>query len=247
MGLFLLALLVGTYGSIIGAGGGFAMVAGLVLFFDLAGAEAVATSSITILFVQSAGAITYDRKGLVDRPTATWFVLGSVPVAFVSAALLANRIPERTFDLLIGSLLVALAIFVVAVRVPETEGVGAAQPRRRELTVAGSFTGVLTGAFGVGAGLVTVPVISWLRRLRPHRASATTSAIGAVAGLAASIGHVVAGNPRWSYLPFVIAGAIIGGRVGANSAQRLSPGTVQLLLAIGLVAAGLPVLVRGLS
>ncbi len=244
LGLVLLAFVVGTYGSIIGAGGGFAMVAGLVLFFDLTGAAAVATSSITILFVQSTGAITYHRKGLVDGPTVWWFVLGSVPVALLSAALLASRIPQRLFDALIGALLLVLAAFVVFVSSPTGEGVDGAEPRHKELAASGSLIGILSGAFGVGAGLVTVPLISWLRELRPHRATATTSAIGAISGIAASIGHIAARNPRWSFLPFVIAGAIVGGRLGAQSAHRLSERAVQVLLAGGLVAAGLPLLLR---
>ena len=52
VGLFLLALAVGTYGSIIGAGGGFLMVSGLVLAFDLTGATAVGTSIVTTLAIQ---------------------------------------------------------------------------------------------------------------------------------------------------------------------------------------------------
>ncbi len=241
-GLFVLALVVGVYGSITGAGGGFLMVAGLVLVFDLSGAEAVGTSVITTVVIQLVAAGTYARDDLIDRPTAQWFVLGSIPVAFLSAAILANRIPERTFNLIIGVLLVGLAVFVLARRAHESGGHQSEPPRKSALVGLGSAMGVLSGAFGVGAGLVTVPAIRSLQKLSTHRAAATTTAIGAASGVAASIGHAVAGNPRWSYAPFVIAGAVFGGRLGARSANRVAPQLVGTLLAAGLLATGVPLL-----
>ncbi len=244
LGLFALALSVGIYGSIIGAGGGFIMVAALVLVFDLSGPEAVGTSVLTIMFVQLSGAINYNRAGMVNKGVAKWFVAGSLPVAFLSAALLANRIPARTFDLIIGSLLLGLAVLVVATKPTATDEAAPVPPQVRKLVGAGSVIGVLSGAFGVGAGLVTVPVIRSLQRMSTHRAAATTTAIGAVAGAGSSLGHIFARNPKWSFLPFVIAGAIAGGRIGSGSAGKLSQTAVSALLAIGLVAAGLPLLIR---
>ncbi|MFT7474238.1 MAG: putative membrane protein YfcA [Verrucomicrobiales bacterium] len=246
LGLFILALGVGIYGTIIGAGGGFVMVAGLVLIFDLSGAEAVGTSVITTLFIQLTGAITYDRAGMIDRPTVRWFATGSIPVAFLSAALLANRIPERLFGLLIGALLLSLAVFVVVRPGPQDTTGAPLGPRKPQLVGLGSTIGVLSGAFGVGAGLLTVPAIRSLQKLSTHRAAATTTAIGAASSFAAALGHILAKNPRWSFAPFVIAGAIIGGRIGSNSAGKLSQRTVGVLLAGGLFAAGAPLLFRAI-
>lgn len=245
LGLFALALSVGIYGSIIGAGGGFIMVAALVLLFDLSGAEAVGTSVLTILFVQLSGAINYNRAGMVDRPVAKWFIVGSVPTAFVSAAVVANRIPERAFDLIIGALLLGLAIFVIVSKPREGDESAPLAPRIPHLVSTGTVVGALGGSFGVGAGLMTVPAIRSLQQVTTHRAAATTTAIGAASGAASGLGHILAGNPKWSYVPFVIAGAIAGGRIGSSSAGRLSQTSVSMLLAIGLIAAGAPLLLRG--
>lgn len=245
LGLFTLALSVGIYGSIIGAGGGFVMVAALVLLFDLSGAEAVGTSVLTIMFVQLSGAINYNRAGMVDRQVAKWFIAGALPTAFASAALLASRIPERAFDLIIGSMLIGLAVFVVATKPNGGTDTTPLPPRVPQLLGIGSMAGVLTGAFGVGAGLVTVPTIRSLQRLSTHRAAATTTAIGAASGMASSLGHIIARNPKWSYLPFVIVGAVAGGRIGSSTAGRLSQNLVSALLAIGLIAAGTPLMIRG--
>ena len=243
VGLFLLALAVGVYGSIIGAGGGFLVVAGLVLFFDLNGVNAVGTSVVTTFAIQVTGAYTYTKKGMVERPVALWFVLGSMPVALGSALFVADRVPEDTFELIIGVLLLALAAFVVLVRRPELPEGSRIEPKRVALVGSGSVIGVLSGALGVGAGLVTVPLLGWLQRLAAHRAAATTTLIGSLSGFAAAVGHTVVGNPRWSFLPFLVIGAVLGGRLGSSSAGRLRAGTVLGLLAGGLVVAGLPLVV----
>jgi uncharacterized membrane protein YfcA len=246
VGLFLLALTVGIYGSIIGAGGGFLVVAALVLAFDLSGATAVGTSVVTTLAIQATGAYTYTRKGLVERPVAMWFVLGSMPIALLSAVFVADRVPEDTFELIIGLMLLVLAAFVVLVRRPGLPEGSTVEPKRVALIGSGSLIGVLSGALGVGAGLVTVPLLGWMQRLPAHRAAATTTLIGSLSGLAAAIGHTFVGNPRWSFLPFLLTGAVLGGRVGSSSAGRLSAQTVLALLAGGLVVAGLPLVIGSL-
>ncbi|MFK7917279.1 MAG: sulfite exporter TauE/SafE family protein [Ilumatobacter sp.] len=246
LGLFVLALAVGTYGSVIGAGGGFLMVAGLVLAFDLSGATAVGTSVVTTLAIQVTGAYTYTRKGLVDRPSALWFALGSVPIALLSAVFLADQIPEDTFEAIIGVMMLLLAVFVFVARRPDADSQAVDEPRRAPLVASGSAIGVLSGAFGVGAGLVTVPLLGWLQRLPAHRAAATTTLVGSLSGTAAAIGHSAVGNPRWSYLPFLLGGAVLGGRLGSSSAGRLSSSTMLLLLAAGLIGAGLPLVIRAI-
>ncbi len=245
VGLLALALGVGVYGAIIGAGGGFLMVAGLTLIFGLDGAVAVGTSVVTTFVIQASGALTYTRQGMVEWASAQWFVLGSVPVAFATGAWLADRIPQRGFDLIVGLLLVALAVFVVAVRSPGDDSGEPAPPNRASLVVSGSMIGTLSGGLGVGAGLVTVPLLSRLQRLSAHRSAATTTATGALSGLAAATGHSLAGTPRWGYLPMLLVGAAVGGRLGASKARDLTPRTVLSLLAVGLIAAGLPLLIRG--
>lgn len=246
LGLFLVALAVGVYGSIIGAGGGFLMVSGLVLIFDLSGATAVGTSVVTTFAIQASGAYTYTRRGLVERSVALWFVLGSMPIALLSAVFVADRVPEDTFEFVIGVLLLLLAVFVVLVRRPDLPSGSAIEPKRAALVGSGSVIGVLSGALGVGSGLVTVPLLGWLQRLPAHRAAATTTLIGSLSGLAAAIGHSIVGNPRWGFLPFLLTGAVLGGRIGSSSAGRLSARAVLVLLAGGLVIAGAPLVIGAL-
>ena len=243
LGLLALAVVVGVYGTIIGAGGGFVLIPGLILLFDLEGAEAVGTGTIALAMIGLTGALTYDRSGLVARPVAGWFALGSVPLALVSSWFLADRIDSGVFVSVLGFLLLGLAVFVV-VTPPVVEPIGATgvAARPAPLAAGGAVVGVTSGTFAVGGGLLTVPYISRVQHLGPHRAAATTATTAMASSLAASLGHSIAGNVVWSNAALLVVGAFIGSSSGARTAGRLLPTTVRGVWAAGLFGAAGPLL-----
>lgn len=244
LGLFALAVAVGTYGTIIGAGGGFILIPSLVLLFDLEGVEAVGTGTVTLAVIGITGAVALDRRGLVDRPVAGWFAAGSVPLALLAGWLLADRIDSTLFIALLGFLLLGLAVLVVVVPPVVAIAGHTLAPRRRWLGGVGAAIGTTSGLFAVGGGLVTVPVLSRLQRLPPHQATATTLATASLSSLGGAVGHSLAGNVQWSEAALLMAGAFVGSSIGARLSGRLAPRTVLILLAAGLVAAGVPLLLR---
>jgi uncharacterized membrane protein YfcA len=246
LGLLVLAGAVGVYGTIIGAGGGFVLIPALVLLFDLEGVEAVGTGMVTLAVIGSTGAIAYNRAGLVDRQVAAWFALGSVPAALLFGWLLADRINADWFIALLGFLLLALAVFVVVVPTPSGAEGSPEPPKRVRLYFMGSAIGSLSGLFAVGGGLITMPTLSRMQKLSAHRATATTSATSMAGSIAGSVGHSLAGNVQWDKAGILMVGAFVGSSVGARTAGRLSSQTVLVLLALGLVAAGVPLVVEAL-
>ena len=247
VGLVGLALAIGTFGTIIGAGGGFLLVPALAVLFGLDGVEAVGTAALTLGLIRITGAVGYHRQGLVRWPIAGWFALGSGPVALLSGWLLTKRIDSDALLAIIGALLVALAMVVVVRYRADHRRSGEDQPeppnpRPIPLWLGGSAVGVLNGTFAVGGGLVAVPYLARVQRLTAHQAAATTTAAGMVGSAAATIGHTINGTVHWAFAPLLFVGAVAGSWVGARWAGRLSERTVMSMLAGGLVVAGVPLL-----
>lgn len=238
------ALAVGVYGTIIGAGGGFVLIPGLVLVFGLDGVEAVGTGAVTLAAIGIGGARTYDRAGMVDREGALWFAAGSVPSALFFSAVVADRIDGDILVDLLALLLLALAVFVIAM--PTTvDGEAAPPPRSRQAMPAGGVVvGCLGGTFAVGGGLVTLPFLARLRRLGPHRAAATTAATAMLSSLASSTGHAIAGNVAWGTASVLVVGALAGSTLGARHAGRLPARLVLVMVAAGLLVTGVALLLR---
>jgi uncharacterized membrane protein YfcA len=61
--------------------------------------------------------------------------------------------------------------------------------------------------------------------------------------LGGALGHTMAGNVVWSRAGVLIVGAALGSSLGAQVAGRLPAKAVLALVAIGLVGAGIPLLV----
>jgi len=239
------AVVVGGYGTIIGAGGGFVLIPGLMLAFDLDPAEAVGTGAVTLLAIGVSGAWAYDRAGLVDRAAVGRFALGSVPTALLCGWLLSARIDHGVFTGLLAIVLLALAVFVVAMPTRPPPGRSTGSDRSlRLLPGGGVVVGFLAGTFAVGGGLVTLPIMARARGLAPHRAAATTAGASMLGTIGAASGHVMAGNVVWSRAWLLILGAAAGSAVGARTAHRIPARAVLVLVSGGLLAAAIPLLVN---
>lgn len=253
IGLLALSGAVGVYGTIIGAGGGFLVVPALLILFDLPPTQAVGTTVATLLIIHLAGAWAYDRDGLVNRPVAAWYAVVSMPVALLCGWLLIGRLDRDLLVALIGMIMVGLAVFVLGrplvVRALRRSGSaggadssGELDPRPAWLVPGSAVAGFMTGTFAVGPGLLTVPFLAEVQNLSAHRAAATTAAAAIGYSFAATVGHTLAGNVKWLFLPPLVVGATVGSLAGARLAGKLSEQMVMGLLAAGLVGAGLPLL-----
>ncbi len=178
------------------------------------------------------------------RDAAFRFAVVAVPVALLAGWQLAGRVDSDVFIAVLGFLLIGLAVFVLSTHTPSAQ-MGEERPAAPgPLGALGGGIGLLSGMFAVGGGLLTVPFLARLQRMAPHRAAATTAATSMATSVAGSVGHTLAGNVVWGSAAVLIVGAFLGSLAGARLAGRLGERVVLGLLSVGLVAAGVPLIVR---
>ena len=106
------------------------------------------------------------------------------------------------------------------------------------LLIAGIVGGFLSGMFGVGGGLVMVPLLMWLGRMDQRRASATSLIAIVPTALIGSIGYAVGGQINFAAAGLIAIGGIAGAPVGSLLLRRLSLVWLRwLLIAIMVLAA----------
>ena len=97
-----MGLLVGAYGALIGAGGGFILVPVLLMLFPNEPPEIVTRISLTMVFFNAlSGTIAYARSRRIDYKIGVIFSLATMPGA-VSGALATTAVSREWFDLLFG-------------------------------------------------------------------------------------------------------------------------------------------------
>ena len=107
------------------------------------------------------------------------------------------------------------------------------------LALIGAAGGLLSGAFGVGGGLLMVPLLIAFAGMDQRRASATSLAAIVPAAIAGSITYFVNGEVDLVVALFVAVGGVVGSWLGALLLRRLSLGWLRwmfiaLLLGVAL-------------
>lgn len=105
------------------------------------------------------------------------------------------------------------------------------------LLVVGAVGGAFSAMFGVGGGVVMVPLLIMLCGYGSRAATATSLAAIAVIALVGTVAHGVLGNVDWLAALLVGIPALLGVTLGVQVRMRISQATISRAFAVLLVAA----------
>jgi uncharacterized membrane protein YfcA len=97
------------------------------------------------------------------------------------------------------------------------------------LLATGLVGGFLSGAFGVGGGIIMVPMLIWLAGFDQRRASATSLAAIVPSAIAGAVTYALNGEVDWIAAALVAAGGIAGSFLGTHLLRRLPIGWLRWL------------------
>lgn len=258
-----LGFVIGAYGTMIGAGGGFVLVPALLFLYPDDSQRQITSISLAVILVTSiSGSAAYAYRRLIDYRTGLLLASAMVP-ASLAGAYAVRLLPRSAFDVAFGLLLVLLAVvglvgvlesartfrepvaprrMVIARTIDRGGGITSqySYDIRQGLGMSG-VTGFVATLFGVGGGVIQVPLMATVLRI-PLDVSVATSQFMLIfmATTGTSI-HAIAGDFGLTQLTragLLGLGAIVGAQVGAATAQRLTDRIISRLLSAGLVAIG---------
>ena len=105
-----------------------------------------------------------------------------------------------------------------------------------KLIAIGLVAGLFSALFGVGGGIVIVPLLLLLVAYTPHVAAATSLAAIGITALAGTITFAIAGEVDSAHALLVGLPAAAGAAVGATLQQRVRARELSYLFAVFLVA-----------
>lgn len=251
--LMLLGLMVGSFGTLIGAGGGFLLVP-LLLYLYPNDSPAILTSiSLAVVALNAlSGTAAYAWAGRVNYRVGLALSAASVPGTMVGAAL-TGFLPRGLFEAAFGALLLLLGLFLFWKPVgqedasPEAQRTLIASPLRIGTAVtASAVIGWLSGIMGIGGSPLQVAVLTHPMRVPVHTAMPTAqftvllSALGGVAAHAAQ-GHFATDLTRLAILG---AGVLVGAQMGAALSTRITSQGLVRLLALAVLTVSLRLILR---
>jgi uncharacterized membrane protein YfcA len=254
----LLGLVVGAFGTFIGAGGGFLLVPILLLWYHFAPADAVGTSLALVFLNALSGSIAYLRQRRVDLALGWRFAAATLPGA-VGGAYLTRVLASRTFSLAFGIALLAIAALLFWGR-RAGDGCGSA-PGRSGLPadgdavpthpvdvrkgVAVSFAvGFVSSVFGIGGGIIHVPFLIVVLGLPVHVATATSHFVLSISTLVGAGTFLTLGHVDVTLVALIGVGILIGAQVGAWASRRARSAVIRLVLATSLALVAVRMIVH---
>ncbi|MFB2917470.1 sulfite exporter TauE/SafE family protein [Aerosakkonema funiforme] len=217
-------LFAGILAGFLGIGGGTVLVPFLVAF-KYTPVQAVGTSSLSILITAISGSIQNWRMGFFSWQRVLAIGFPAVVTAQIGVWI-ASRI-RPSFLLVAFALLLLLNIYLVDLRqrLNARESVGDREHTQSPIAksiariATGGAAGILAGLFGVGGGVIMVP-LQMLLLAEPIKAAVQTSlGVVVITGMSACVGHFLKGNV------LLLEGLILGcgGFLGSQISTRFLP------------------------
>jgi uncharacterized membrane protein YfcA len=241
----LTGLLVGALGTLIGAGGGFLLMPLLLFVYRGRNPEELTAWSLAIVLCNSAsGSIAYARAKRIDYRSGTLFTLAALPGAWFGAQLTAH-LSRSWFALLFGVFLIAISGYLLLRSSGDEDGSAAdIELSRGKLWLGAALSllvGVISNVFGIGGGILHVPLLVYGVGFATHRATATSHFVLAITALVGVLAHVAAHSLSLELVPLLplAVGATVGAQIGAYFSPRVRGPWIIRSLALGLVAVGI--------
>ena len=250
----LAGIFAGLSGGLFGVGGGLVVVPILLFTFNFLGYStahtmqmAIGTSLAAMVFTSASSAWAhYKKEGIlwkIARSLAPGIVIGAI-----IGALIADYLPSKQLEFIFGLFVCVVGIFfLIPSKLEEIRGYY--NPHFLIMNFIGVIIGGISSLFGIGGGIITVPILTTFRV--PLKNAISTSAFtGFIIAIVGAFSFLYFGLHRqtyeasfgYIYFPAFISIGIVSTFVapyGAKLAYALSPETLRRIFGIYLMVIGI--------
>jgi uncharacterized membrane protein YfcA len=262
--LLILGMFTGVLSGLLGIGGGLLMVPALTVF-GVPLVQATATSLVGVFLSSVSGSLRNFKAGELNWRVSLLLAAFGIVTAQVGAWL-GDRLPDGVLSLAFAGLLL-ITIYLMRLRqrlkqaqrefietdreLPQTTDSSVLSGLSMPLQLGpiagiGSLAGLLSGLFGVGGGVVMVPL--QMLFLGETIKTAVRTSLGAIVAIAISglTQHTWNGNVLWIPGLCLGLGGMLGAQAGTRLLPRLSDRTVNVLFRLFLIGLAVYMAIRAI-
>ena len=239
----LLGIGVGTFGTLVGIGGGLICVPIFILFLSDGGvypyfhtaAQIAGTSLVVVMANAMSGTLAYIRQKRVLFSAAIPFAIATLPGA-VLGSWIVNKFSTTMLDLYFGIFLLLMSIIMYwnSTHKPVSNAMDVSEDFQYNRTlgiIASLGVGFISSIFGIGGGVIHVPLMI-------HFVLACSSAFGVVS-------HFMLDHIIWIPAICISIGAAIGAQIGAKLSKKTKSKVILMLLSLAMFALGIRLILLG--
>jgi uncharacterized protein len=241
--LILIGISAGAVGSMTGVGGGILMTPALTLM-GFTPTHVASTSLIAVTSTSASSTIEYSKQKRIDYAIGLKMAALSIPGAIVGA-LLSNEISIENFKAYFAIILIVTGLYITYKNsiIKEKSTKESKSTSFNLLFYGGSFAaGIVSSLFGIGGGIIFVPLMILVLRMTILRAGPTSQLTLLISSTAGVLTHSILGHPDYVHGAYLAIGAFIGGQIGARLSHRVEESILHKLLSIILIGTAIKLL-----
>jgi len=235
----------GLLGSIIGLGGGIIIVP-VLTFFGFSPALAASNSIFAVFSNAIASSISYAKQRRIEYSIGLKLGILSIPGTVVGA-FISSEITPSIFKILFALILISASIYIFSKRKIEQKNYNLSK-QIMILAIGASFVaGIISGLFGVGGGIIFVPLMVVAMGLSMKNAAPTSQFILLFASGSALVTHTILGHPDFYQALLLATGAFVGGLIGARLSLEIKENSLKILISMVMIAVAVKLFIDSLE
>ncbi len=217
--LFVIATAANLLSALAGGGSGLLQLPALILL-GLPFHIALATHKVASVALGVGASLRHARERTLEWRFALFILAAGLP-GVIAGASLVLAIPERTAEIALGLLIMALGLY--SFLQPELGLAHAPRQRHMQGYITGGLAltglGLINGSLTAGSGLfVTLWLVRWFGLDYKRAVAYTLVLVGVFWNGAGALTLGLLAEIEWTWLPALIAGSLVGGYLGAHLA-----------------------------
>lgn len=251
--IFMIAILAGIVGSILGLGGGIIVTPALTLLFGVDINHAIGASIISVIATSSGSAVAYIRDRITNLRVGMFLEIATI-IGAITGAFIGVLIAPRFLYVIFALLLLYSAYAMIKKGKQEVPENVPLHPMAEKLGLQGEYydkalgttvaynvdrvyegfgvmygAGVISGLLGIGSGSFKVMAMDVFMKMPLKVSSATSNFMMGVTAAASAGIYLLRGD----IIPIISApvalGVLIGATVGSRLMQRMKSKTIRML------------------
>lgn len=240
-----LGFVAGVVGSMIGLGGGFVVVP-VLTFFGFSPTLAASDSLFAAFSNSVASTASYARQKRIVYSLGIKLALISIP-GTILGAYISDEVSPPLFKLLFGLVLVASGIYIYLRRKMESRENTLSKQMMVLAVGASFFAGIISSLFGIGGGVVFVPLMVIVIGLSMKLAAPTSQFILMFVSFSGLIMHSILGHPNYYEAGMLSVGSFLGGIIGSKLSTRVDEMKLRLFVTAVIGATAIKLIIDALG
>jgi uncharacterized membrane protein YfcA len=234
---FVIGVVAGIIGSMLGLGGGI-VISPILTLSGLLPSQVASTSLLAVASTGASSTVSYSIKKKIRYNIGIKIAAFAVPFSVIGAFISTAVDPEE-FKLYFAILLITMSLYLLVRKSVREDRPGFGNRGKLFsnglLYVGSSAAGLISSLFGIGGGIIFVPLLFAVKKLSMQQSVATSQLSILITSIVGILTHSLLFEQDYMFAGAIALGALIGAQVGSFIAVKISERLLTILFSFSLI------------